>query len=120
MGTNDKLAQQGLAIVSGDKIPQQARLDTLYLRAVIGTNNKPSIMWGEQVLRSLSYSDKRGIAQDAPKRCVKWKGCRPGRHVPPLATLQEAGAVGEPFYDAVTAELGNRTREPPTSRPEKS
>lgn len=71
METNDKLAQQSLEIVNGDKIPQQARLDTLHLRAVIGTNNKPGIMWSEQVLRSLNDSDKRGIAQDAPKRCVK-------------------------------------------------
>ena len=77
-------------------------------------------MWGEQVLRSLSFPDNRGIARDAPKRCVKWKECRPERHVPPLATLQEAGAVGELSYDAVTAALGNRIREPPTSRPERS
>lgn len=118
METNDKLAQQSLEIVNGDKIPQQARLDTLYLRAVIGTNNKPGIMWSEQVLRSLNDSDKRGIAQDAPKRCVKWKECRPGRHVPPLTTSQEVGVVGEPFYDVVTAGLGNRIREPLTLRPE--
>jgi hypothetical protein len=117
--TNDKLAQQGLEVVNGDKIPQQACLDTLYLRAVIGTNNKTGIMWGEQVLRSLNDSDKRGIAQDAPKRCVKWKECRPERHVPPLTTSQEVGVVGELVYDAVTAGLGNRIREPLTPRPEK-
>jgi hypothetical protein len=71
MGTNDKLAQQGLAIVNSDKTSQQARLDTLYLRAVVGANDKAGMMWGEQVLRSLNYSDKRGIAQDSPNRCAK-------------------------------------------------
>lgn len=47
METNDELAQQGLTIVSGDKIPKQASFDPLYLRAVIGPNNELSIMWGE-------------------------------------------------------------------------
>ena len=72
------------------------------------------------MLRSLNYSDTRGIAQDAPKRCVKWKECRPTLHVPPLATSQEVGAEDGLSYDAVTAELGNRIREPLTLRPDKS
>jgi hypothetical protein len=72
------------------------------------------------MLRSLNYSDIRGIAQDVPKRCVKWKGCRPTLHVPPLATSQEVGVVDGLSYDAVTAELGNRMREPLTLRPDKS
>jgi hypothetical protein len=72
------------------------------------------------VLRSLNYSDTRGIAQDVPKRCVKWKECRPTLHVPPLATLQEVEVVDELSYDSVTAEPGNRIREPLTLRPDKS
>jgi len=71
MKTNDKLAQQGLTIVGGDKLPQQAAFDTLYLCAVIGPNNKSGIVWGEQMLRSLNNSDMRGIAQDVLKRCAK-------------------------------------------------
>lgn len=66
------------------------------------------------MLRSLNYSDRRGIAQNVPKRCVKWKECRPTLHVPPLATLKEVGVVGGLSYDAVTAMLGNRIREPLT------
>ena len=120
METNDELAQQGLTIVSGDKIPQQAGFNPLYLHAIIGPNNESGIMWREQVLQSLNYSDTREIAQDVPKRCVKWKECRPTLHVPPLATLQEVGAVDGLSYDAVTAELGNRIREQLTLRPEKS
>lgn len=77
-------------------------------------------MWGEQMLRSLNYSDRRGIAQNVPKRCVKWKECRPTLHVPPLVTLQEVGVVDGLSYDVVTAELGNRIRESLTLRPDKS
>lgn len=50
MGTNDKLAQQGLAIVSGDKIPQESRLRNLNLGAIVGADDKTGIVWGEQVL----------------------------------------------------------------------
>ena len=57
METNDELAQQGLTIVSGDKIPQKAGFNPLYLHAVIGPNNESGIMCGEQVLKSLNYSD---------------------------------------------------------------
>ena len=54
METNDELAQQGLTIVSGDKIPQQAGFYPLYLSAVIGPNNESGIIWGEQVLQPLN------------------------------------------------------------------
>lgn len=47
MGTNDKFTQQGLTILNGDECPQKACLRTLYLRAIIGANNKTSVMRGE-------------------------------------------------------------------------
>jgi len=50
METNDKLAQQGLAVVSDDKVPQETRLCNLDLRAIVGANDKTGIVWGEQVL----------------------------------------------------------------------
>ena len=60
--TNDKLAQQGLPIFNGNEIPQKACLGDLYLRAIIGTNNKSGIVWGEQVLyesRNYQISSKK-------------------------------------------------------------
>ena len=42
--TDDKLAQQGLPIVNGNKIPQETRLGGLYLCAIVGTNNKSGIV----------------------------------------------------------------------------
>jgi hypothetical protein len=42
--TNYKLAQQGLPIVNGNKIPQETRLGDLYLRAIIGANNKSGVV----------------------------------------------------------------------------
>jgi hypothetical protein len=50
METNDKLAQQGLAVVSGDKVPQETRLCNLHLRAIVRANDETGIVWGEQML----------------------------------------------------------------------
>jgi hypothetical protein len=42
--TNDKLAEQGLPIVNGNEIPQETRLGDLYLRGIIGANDKSGIV----------------------------------------------------------------------------
>ncbi len=60
--TNDKLAQQCLVVVNGDKVPQQTHLGNLCLRAIIRANDETGIVWGEQVLRTIQLSDEPEIA----------------------------------------------------------